>query len=111
MIVNQTKQLQAADLDDFIQEDSIVYVSASFCGPCKVLSPTMDELAREIHPNVKIGKIMADENDENNEWVKTVGIRNVPTLLFYQYGNIIHRVTGLKSYNELLELVKEKYGI
>lgn len=111
MIINQTKQLSSENLDEFIQEDGIVYISASFCGPCKILGPIMDEIAREVNPNVKVGKLIADETDENNEWVKSMGVRSVPTLLFYQYGNIIHRVAGLKTQAELLDLIKEKYEI
>lgn len=110
MIINQTSSLNSLNIDEFIQEDGIVYISASFCGPCKTLGPIMDEIAREINQHVKVGRLMADETDENNEWVKSMGVRSVPTLLFYQYGKIIHRVTGLKTQNELVDLIKEKYG-
>jgi thioredoxin 1 len=111
MVINQTKNLNSENIEDFIQEDGIVYVSASFCGPCKTLGPIMDDIAREIHPKIQVGKFIADESDENNEWVKSMGIRSVPTLLFYQFGNIIHRVSGSKSQSELLDLIKEKYGV
>jgi thioredoxin 1 len=109
MVINQTKHLTSENIEEFIQEDGIVYISASWCGPCKTLGPIMDDIAREV-TNVKVGKLIADETDENGEWIASMGIRSVPTLLFYQYGNIIHKVVGLKSKSELLELISDKYG-
>jgi len=111
MVINQTQQLNSENIEDFIQGDGIVYISASFCGPCKILGPIIDDLAREIAPSVKVGKFMADESDENNEWVKNMGLRSVPTILFYQYGNIIHKISGLKTKSELSELISQQYGI
>lgn len=109
MIVNMIKDLNSENIEDFIQQDGIVYISATWCGPCKVLAPIVNQVANDV--NIPIGKLVADDTDGNGEWVASLGIRSVPTLLFYQYGNIIHKITGIKTQQELTDLIKEKYAI
>ena len=84
-------------------EKSIVYIKASWCGPCKQLSPTIDEVSSEIGTTVTICKMDADEN---MDFVKTLNVRNIPTILFYKNGEMVDRVTGVKTKNEILKMVE-----
>ncbi len=111
MVINQTHSLSADVIPDFITEDSIIYVTSTWCGPCKVLGPVIDEIAREIDPGIKVGKIVVDESDENGEWAAQLGIRSVPTLIFYQFGNLIYKTIGTKSKQEILDLVTKNFSL
>ena len=56
---------------------------AEWCGPCRMVSPIIDELAQEYEGRVTIGKINVDENDDV---VGRFGIRNIPTVIFFKNG-------------------------
>tara|TARA_B100001778_G_scaffold185214_1_gene152530 strand:- start:427 stop:675 length:249 start_codon:yes stop_codon:yes gene_type:complete len=75
----------------------ILYFSAPWCGPCKVLGPTMDKLSSKL----PITKINVDEDSNNS--VK-YGIRNVPTLVLVdQSGKEINRIIGNISEQQIIE--------
>ena len=69
---------------------------APWCGPCKMVSPIMDELAQEYEGRVIVGKC---DVDENNEVAMEYGIRNIPTVLFFRDGQLVDKQVGsaLKS--------------
>lgn len=66
---------------------------AEWCGPCKMLAPTLDELADEYVGKVKIAKLNVDNSPEiaNN-----YGISSIPTLLFFKNGNVVGQSVGVK---------------
>lgn len=85
---------------------ALVDFHATCCGPCKMLSPIIDEIADE-HPEITVGKVNVDENDTLSA---QYGIMNVPTLLVFKDGNIVLKTTGLQSkaeLNSMLSLSKE----
>ncbi|MCS7072865.1 MAG: thioredoxin [Bacteroidia bacterium] len=64
---------------------------AEWCGPCKAIGPTLEELAEEYQGKFVIGKMNVDDNSN----VPTqFGIMNIPTLLFFKNGNLIDRQVG-----------------
>ena len=63
---------------------------AEWCGPCRMVSPIIDELATEYEGRVTIGKMNVDENDDV---VGQFGIRNIPTVLFFKDGMSLRRCT------------------
>src|SRR3974390_3007473 len=71
---------------------------AEWCGPCKMLSPILDELAQEYEGRVKIGKINIDEQQE---LAAQYGIRSIPTLLLFQQGQVAEQLVGLRSKRDL----------
>ena len=71
---------------------------ASWCGPCKMLSPILDELAQEYDGRVKIGKV---NTDEQPELASEYRIQAMPTMLFFKQGQVAKQVVGLKSKREL----------
>ncbi|MCL2596981.1 MAG: thioredoxin [Paludibacter sp.] len=64
---------------------------APWCGPCKMVSPIVEELANEYDGKVEIGKLNVDENVETSE---IYGIRNIPTLLFFKNGELVDKYVG-----------------
>jgi thioredoxin 1 len=67
---------------------------AEWCGPCRMVSPLIEELASEYGDTVNIGKLNVDENvDTPNEY----GIRNIPTILFIKDGQIVDKQVGATS--------------
>lgn len=75
---------------------------APWCGPCRMLSPIVDEVA-DAHPEVKIGKINVD--DERDLAVK-FNVLSIPTLLVFQNGEIVNKSIGLISKEDVEKLVK-----
>ena len=64
---------------------------ATWCGPCRMLSPIVDEVASE-HPDVKVGKINVDEQPE---LAQQFGIISIPTLLVFKNGEQVQESVGL----------------
>lgn len=84
-------------------EKALIYIKASWCGPCKQLSPTIDEVSSELGDSVTICKIDADEN---MDLVKSLNVRNIPTLLYYKGGELIDRSVGVKTKNEIIKQIE-----
>jgi thioredoxin 1 len=64
---------------------------AVWCGPCKVLSPIVEELANEYAGKVKVGKVNVDEN---NNLAMKYGIMSIPTIKFFKGGKIVGEMIG-----------------
>ena len=71
---------------------------AEWCGPCKMLSPILDELAQEYDGRIRIGKVNIDEHQE---LAAQYGIRSIPTLLLFQQGQVAEQLVGLRSKRDL----------
>lgn len=86
-----------------LQSDKLVVVDfwAEWCGPCRMVGPILEELANE-NTNIVIGKMNVDENPE----VPTqMGIRNIPTLLFFKQGKIVNKFVGATSKSEYQKII------
>lgn len=64
---------------------------AEWCGPCKHISPIVDELSNEYNGKVLIGKYDVDEGDE---LLSEYNVRNIPTILFFNNGKLVDRNVG-----------------
>src|SRR5438270_13933857 len=72
---------------------------AEWCGPCKLISPLIDEVAREKADAIKVGKVNVDEN-QNLSF--KYNIRAIPTLLLFKNGQVADQVTGMTSKKDLV---------
>ena len=71
---------------------------APWCGPCKMLTPIVEELAREYEGKVKIGKLNVDENPQT---ASQYGVISIPTILFIKGGAIVDQHVGLLGKDHL----------
>ena len=77
---------------------TLVDLWAPWCGPCRVLGPIVDQLAREFAGQVKVTKLDIDKNPETAE---RYNVRSIPTLLFFSQGKLVESVVGLRAKSEL----------
>lgn len=88
---------------EVLESDRIVLLDfwASWCGPCKSLSPVIDEIAKE-HPEIKVCKVNIDEEQELAE---QFNIMSIPTLLIVKDSKVVNQSVGLRTKNQILELL------
>ena len=72
---------------------------AEWCGPCKLIAPLLDEIAKEKGDAVKVAKVDVDQNQSLSA---RYNIRAIPTLLFFKDGQLRDQVTGMTSKKDLL---------
>jgi len=65
---------------------------AAWCGPCRMISPTVEELAKEYGGKIKVMKLNTDENPEIASRYKIMGI---PTVIFFKDGNMLDQIVGV----------------
>jgi len=76
---------------------------AEWCGPCKMIAPLLDEVAREKLDAVKVAKVNVDENQSLSF---KYNIRAIPALLFFKNGQLRDQVTGVTSKKDLLNRIE-----
>lgn len=76
-----------------LQSETPVIVDfwAPWCGPCKMVGPILDKIAKEYDGKVIVAKV---NTDENNEWAGKYGVRGIPTMLFIAKGKVVHQQVG-----------------
>lgn len=77
---------------------------AEWCGPCKMVAPAIEELAKEYKGKIKIAKMNVDENRQTPP---KFGIRNIPTLLFFKNGEVVQTVVGAHPKSHIDEELKK----
>lgn len=80
---------------------------ASWCGPCKMLGPVIEELAEEFKGKIKIGKLDVDGNSEIAGKYEVLGI---PSLKFFKGGKIVDEMTGVQPKEILVKKIKKIIG-
>src|SRR5580704_11206298 len=79
---------------------------APWCGPCRMLSPLLDEIAREKEGAVRIAKVNYDDNPRLGQ---RFGIRSIPTLLLFNNGELKDTIVGLSSKQAILSKIEAMY--
>ncbi|OGN73031.1 MAG: thioredoxin [Chloroflexi bacterium GWB2_49_20] len=82
----------------------IVDFWAPWCGPCKMVGPMLDKIAKENAGKVLVAKV---NTDENPEWAMKYGVQGIPTMLFVFNGKIVHRQVGALPEKMLREAVAQ----
>mgnify|MGYP001347491633 CR=1 FL=1 len=85
----------------------VVDFRADWCGPCKMIEPSVVELAGEYADRVKFGQL---DVDNHQKVVTRYGIRSIPTLLFFKGGEVVHQVVGVTNKKSLVSKVEEILG-
>lgn len=89
---------------EVMQSEKTVIVDffATWCGPCKMMSPIIDEIAEELGDSVKVGKI---DTDENLELAQKVGIMSIPTIMILKNGRVVKTFVGVTSKSEIIDSI------
>ncbi|MBW2183081.1 MAG: thioredoxin [Deltaproteobacteria bacterium] len=75
---------------------------APWCGPCKMIAPVLEELAKEYDGRVKIVKLNVDDSPDT---ASKFGIRSIPTLIMFKNGKVFEQTVGAQSKDNLKQLV------
>ena len=75
---------------------------ASWCGPCRMLSPVVEEIANEYFDRVKVGKVNVDEQ---SELAQKFGIMSIPTLMVFKDGKHIDTKIGVRPKTEIISML------
>lgn len=88
------------NIEEVLSSSKVVLIDfwATWCGPCRVLSPTVDEVAADYEGRAVVAKCNVDDCEDIS--VK-YGIRNIPTLLFFQDGQLVDRTVGVVSKQDI----------
>ena len=97
------KQITDKEFDEVIKTGKVlVDFYADWCGPCKMLSPVIDELSEELS-DVNFYKLNVDESDEV---VRKYSVMSIPTLLVFEQGELKATSVGFKNKDQVKELLK-----
>lgn len=101
-IVNVT---DASFEEDVLKAEGAVLVDywAEWCGPCKMIAPVLEEIAKEYEGQLKVCKLNIDEN---NETPPKFGIRGIPTLMLFKGGNVEATKVGALSKSQLAAFIE-----
>ncbi|MBA10325.1 thioredoxin [Flavobacteriaceae bacterium] len=75
---------------------------AAWCGPCRMVGPIIDEISKEYADKAVVGKV---DVDANQEFAAKYGVRNIPTVLVFQNGEVVGRQVGVAPKNSYTEAI------
>jgi thioredoxin 1 len=92
--------------DEIVKADipAMVDFWAEWCGPCKMVGPTVEALAKEYAGKIKIAKMNVDENRETPA---KFGIRSIPTLILFKNGKVAQTIVGALPKSDIEEALKK----
>jgi thioredoxin 1 len=90
---NSPVEITDADIDNTVKKYETIVIDcwAPWCGPCRMVAPVIEELAKELHGKVVFGKLNVDENPSTSMKHQ---IMSIPTLLIFKNGNLVDRLIG-----------------
>ena len=87
------KEFTDANFEELLSSNKVVVADfwATWCGPCKAMGPSIDELAAQYEGQALIGKV---DVEENNDLAEKYAIRSVPTIIFFKDGEMVDKQVG-----------------
>jgi thioredoxin len=97
--------LMDADIDEHIRKYQTIVIDcwAPWCGPCRMIGPIIEELAKEMQGKLIFGKLNVDENPQTS---MKYGIMSIPTMLVFKNGQLVDRIVGAMPKEMLLQKLK-----
>lgn len=94
----------SSEFNDIVSNNDLVFVDffATWCGPCKMLAPSVEKLADE-HPEAKVLKV---DVDQENALAMQFGVQSIPTLIVFKNGQPVSRQMGFMPYEALENMLK-----
>ena len=102
-LTDMALQITDASFEEVVlKSDKPVLVDfwATWCGPCRMLGPVIEEIATEYEGRVVVGKV---DVDSNQGYAAKYGVRNIPTVLVFQNGEVVGRQVGVAPKNTYTE--------
>ena len=102
-----TKEFKADTFSEEVINSSkpvLVDFWAEWCGPCKMISPIVEEIAGDYNGKVKVGKVNVDYNQQV---AMTYGIRGIPALLVFNGGTVANQIVGAVPKNNITQILDE----
>lgn len=92
--------------EEVLQSEKLVLVDfwATWCGPCKMIAPVLEQIAEEYKGKVKIGKVNVDEE---SEIAGQYQILSIPTLILFKNGKIMNVSVGFRSKSEIEKIIQQ----
>ncbi len=89
---------------EVLESDISVLVDfwATWCGPCRMIAPVVEEIANEYDGKLKVGKVNVDDC---GDLAREYGIKNIPTLLIFKNGEVVETSVGYKTKEALAEII------
>lgn len=100
-------EIKSETFDSFVnQPDKTVLVDfwASWCGPCRMLSPVVDEVSREHEDTLSVGKVNVDDCPD---LARKFGVMSIPTLLLFKGGQLVDQQVGYMPKEKLNQMVEK----
>lgn len=96
-----------AEFDALLTQESLLVVdcTATWCGPCKLVAPLMNQLAKDYSDRVKVFKL---DLDSNRPLAKRFEIKSIPAVMVFKQGELMETLVGVKPYEEFTAAV-DKY--
>ena len=107
---DKTHTLSDSNFDESVIKSTapvLVDFWAEWCGPCRMLAPTIEALASDYDGKVTVGKLNVDDNPNT---AMQFGIRSIPTLLLFKDGQVVESIIGLADKNRL-QTVLDKHVV
>lgn len=104
MSTDTVTYVQENEFDALLSEQTVVVVdfTATWCGPCRLVSPLIDKLAQEYQDHVKVVKV---DVDQNKPLFKRFGLRSIPAVLIFKNGELIEKIVGVSPYEQFSSAV------
>ncbi|GMA62521.1 thioredoxin [Alicyclobacillus fastidiosus] len=95
-----TQKVTDADFSTTVQSDKPVLVDfwATWCGPCRMMSPVLEEISQEYADKLTVAKLNVDENPTTTS---QFGVMSIPTMLVFKNGEVVKQIVGYRPKSEL----------
>ena len=100
--MGKTLEITDSNFNDVISKNKTVLVDfwAEWCGPCKMVSPIVEELSNDYDGKIKVTKLDVDSNPQT---AANYGIRGIPTLLMFKNGSAVDQIVGAVPKQDIAE--------
>lgn len=105
MSTDTVAYVQESEFDSLLKEQKFVVVdfTATWCGPCRLVSPLMDQLAEEYKDRAQVVKL---DIDNNKPVFKRFGLKSIPAVLFFKDGELAETIVGVSPYEKFTETLE-----